>query len=199
MIRRLPVIPTIVVLAAVAVMIGLGLWQLQRAKWKAGLLARFELAEKGPPITWPTVPLRKDQLPLFRHATGVCVQPIGRRAVGGESAAGEPGFVQIVECRTGAEGPAMSVEVGWSKDPNAKVNWRGGPVSGVIAPDRRSGMRLVAASAPPGLQPSAPPSLDTIPNNHRSYAIQWFSFAAIALLIYVLAVRKKWREERLKP
>jgi cytochrome oxidase assembly protein ShyY1 len=39
-------------------------------------------------------------------------------------------------------------------------------------------MRLVAASAPPGLEPSAPPSLDQIPNNHRSYAVQWFAVRA---------------------
>jgi cytochrome oxidase assembly protein ShyY1 len=115
--------------------------------------------------------------------------------VAGENKAGEPGYVQIVDCTTGAEGPGMSVEVGWSKDPNAKINWSGGPVSGVIAPDRRTGMRLVAASAPPGLEPSAPPSLDSIPNNHRSYALQWFSFAAIALIIYALAVRRRWKEQ----
>ena len=78
----------------------------------------------------------------------------------------------------------MSVEVGWSKDPNAKVNWVGGPVSGVIAPDRLMRMRLVAATAPPGLEASATPSLASIPNNHRSYAIQWFAFAAVALVIY---------------
>jgi cytochrome oxidase assembly protein ShyY1 len=89
----------------------------------------------------------------------------------------------------------MSVEVGWSKDPNAKVSWAGGPVSGIIAPDRVMRMRLVAASAPPGLQPSAPPSLSSIPNNHRSYALQWFAFAAIALIIYGLAVRKRLKEE----
>jgi cytochrome oxidase assembly protein ShyY1 len=52
-------------------------------------------------------------------------------------------------------------------------------------------MRLVAASAPPGLEPSAPPSLSTIPNNHRSYAAQWFAFALTALVIYGLAVRKR--------
>jgi len=188
------------VLAAVAAMIGLGLWQLQRAKWKAGLLARFELAEKGPPITWPTVPLRKDQLPLFRHATEVCVQPIGRRAVGGESAAGEPGFVQIVECRTGAEGPAMSVEVGWSKDPNATTSWAGGPVSGIIAPDRRTGMRLVAATPAPGLQASAQPQASSIspitPQGHRFYALTWFALAVVALVIYGLAVRKRLKQER---
>ncbi len=38
--------------------------------------------------------------------------------------------------RPAPKGPGMSVEVGWSKDPNAKVNWNGGPVSGVIGPDR---------------------------------------------------------------
>jgi len=199
MTRRIPVIPTIVVAAAVALMIGLGVWQLQRAKWKEGLLARYAAAQKLPPIAFPTVPLKTDQLPLFRSATGVCLRPVAHRAMAGENRAGEPGYVQIVDCSTGAEGPGMSVEVGWSKNPNAKVNWSGGPVSGIIAPDRRMGMRLVAASAPPGLEPSAPPSLDTIPNNHRSYAVQWFSFAAIALLIYGLALRKKWREERPKP
>jgi surfeit locus 1 family protein len=196
MIRRLPIIPTIVVMAAVAIMIGLGVWQLQRAKWKEGLLAQYVRAEQLPPIAYPTMPLRADQLPLFRHATGVCLRVVGHRAQAGENRAGEPGYVQIVDCVTGAEGPGMSVEVGWSKDPNAKIAWNGGPVSGVIAPDRVKGMRLVAASAPPGLEPSAPPSLATIPNNHRSYALQWFAFALIALIIYGLAVHKRLVETR---
>jgi surfeit locus 1 family protein len=194
MIRRLPIIPTLIVTAAVAVMIGLGIWQLRRAQWKEGLLAQYAKAERLPPVVWPTEPLRSEQLPLFRHATGVCLRPVGQRAAAGENRTGEPGYVHIVDCATGAEGPGMSVEVGWSKDPNAKVNWSGGPVSGTIAPDRRMRMRLVAGSAPPGLEPSAPPSIDAIPNNHRSYALQWFSFAAIALIIYGLAVRKRWRE-----
>ena len=194
MIRRLPIIPTILVLAAVAVMIGLGIWQLQRARWKDGLVARYARAETLPPLEYPTVPLRDEQLPLFRHATGVCLRPIGQRAVAGQNRAGEPGYVHIVDCATGAEGRGMSVEVGWSKDPNARVNWSGGPVSGVIAPDRRMRMRLVAASAPPGLQPSAVPSVRIISNNHRSYALQWFAFALIALVIYGLAVRKRLRE-----
>ena len=195
MTRRLPIVPTIVVLAAVALMIGLGVWQLRRAKWKDGLLAQYSRAETLPPIVWPTAPTRSDRLPLFRHATGMCLRPVAQRAVAGENRSGEPGYVHIVDCSTGAEGPGMSVEVGWSKDPNAKVDWAGGPVSGILAPDSRMRMRLVAASAPPGLEPSAAPSIRSIPNNHRSYALQWFSFAAIALIIYGLAVRKRWREE----
>jgi surfeit locus 1 family protein len=196
MTRRLPLIPTIVVAGAVAVMIGLGVWQLQRAQWKAGLIGQYAEAEKLPPIAFPTLPLADSQLPLFRHATGVCLRPVGRRTVPGEGTSGEPGFVHIVDCSTGAEGPGMSVAVGWSKDPNAKVNWPGGPVSGIIAPDNRTRMRLVAASAPAGLETVAPPSLDSIANNHRSYAIQWFLFAGIAALIYGLALRARWKKEQ---
>ena len=194
MIRRLPLMPTLVVLAAVVLMIGLGVWQLHRAKWKDDLLAQYARAGTLPPIAFPTVPLRDDQLPLFRAATGVCLRVVRQRSVVAENLHGEPGFGHIVDCATGAEGPGMSVEVGWSKDPNAKVNWAGGAVSGVIAPDGKTRMRLVAAGAPQGLEPVAPPALLSIPNNHRSYAVQWFAFAVIALIIYGIAVRKRLTE-----
>ena len=203
MIRRVPILPTLVVAAAIALMISLGLWQVQRVHWKERLLAQYNRAERLPPISWPTIPLTSDQLPLFRHATGVCLSPVRKRAVVGENLAGEPGYVQIVDCATGAEGPGMSVEIGWSKDPNAKVKWNGGLVSGVIVPDRRSRMRLVAATAPPGLQTSKPPQVSSVspitPAVHRGYAATWFSLAAIALVIYGLAVRKRLKEKRTKP
>jgi cytochrome oxidase assembly protein ShyY1 len=203
MTRKLPVSPTIIVLGAVAVLVWLGAWQLQRAKWKEGLLARYSAAEKLPPITYPTAPLHDDQLPLFRHATGACLRVVGVRAIGGENQSGEPGYVHIVDCATGAEGPGMSVEVGWSKDPNAKVNWAGGLVSGIIVPDRRSRMRLVAAGAPPGLEASKTPDVSTAspvtPAGHKGYAATWFALAAMALLIYALALRKRWSENRASP
>ena len=191
MIRKLPLVPTLVVAAAVAAMIALGFWQLDRAGDKDALLARYRAAQDLPPISFPTAPIHSDNLPLFRHATGVCLRTVAKRSSVGRNRSGEPGYVQIVDCSTGAEGPGMSVELGWSKNPNAAVRWPGGAVSGIIAPDRKTRMRLVAASAPPGLEPSAPPSVAQIPNNHRSYAVQWFLFAGIALLIYVLALRLK--------
>lgn len=196
--KRVPLIPTIVVLAAAAVLVGLGVWQLQRATWKERLLARYAQAESLPPIVFPTMPLQDADLPLFRHATGVCLRVVGQRAIGGENRAGETGYVHILDCVTGAEGPGMSVEVGWSKDPNARVNWVGGPVSGIIVPDRRSRIRLVAASAPPGLEPSKAPDVSTAsavtPAGHRGYAATWFALAAIALVIYILALRKRLKE-----
>src|SRR5438270_12878774 len=105
MTRRFPVVATVVVAAAIAVLIGLGVWQLQRAKWKAALLARYQEAERLPPIAWPTAPLKSNQLPLFRYATGVCQRPTVSRAIAGENHQGQSGYVLIINCASG-----MSVE-----------------------------------------------------------------------------------------
>lgn len=188
--RKVPLLPTVIVLAAVATMIALGLWQMRRAHFKEALIARYAHAEHMRPMAWPTAPIVGDP-PLFRYATGNCLEVVSRRAIAGESRSGEPGYSHIANCRTGAEGPGMAVDIGWSKDPNTPTTWKGGLVSGTIAPDRLMGMRLVVDGAAPGLQPSAKPSLDMIPNNSRSYAIQWFLFAGIALVIYVLALRRR--------
>ena len=197
MIRRVPVIPTVIVIIAIAILVSLGAWQLRRAGEKEHLLARYAAAADMPPIGWPTAPI-KGELPLFRHATAVCLRPVGKRATGGESRTGEPGYVQIVDCATGAEGPGLSVQVGWSKDPNVRVQWPGGPVSGIIVPDKRSRMRLVALSSPVGLEPSAIPSVETAspvtPGGHRMYAATWFALALAALIIYIIAVMKRGRK-----
>ena len=64
-------------------------------------------------------------------------------------------------------------------------------------------MRLVAASAPQGLEPSKVPDVSSAsavtPAGHRGYAATWFSLAAVALVIYGLAVRKRLKEERKRP
>jgi surfeit locus 1 family protein len=52
---------------------------------------------------------------------------------------------------------------------------------------------LIAAPPAPGLQPSAPPSLADVPNNHFGYAVQWFIFAGVAAFIYGLALRRRRR------
>jgi cytochrome oxidase assembly protein ShyY1 len=198
MTRRIPIVATALVLIAVAVMIALGFWQIRRSHENEQLMAQYKAASKLPPIAYPTAPI-KGPLPLFRWSTGFCQRVAGVREMGGRNRRGDVGWAHIADCATGAEGPGMSVELGWSKNPNAKVDWHGGPVSGIIAPDSRTRMRLVAATAPPGLETSAPPSLNSIPNNHRSYALQWFSFAIIALIIYGLAVRKRLKEEQPRP
>ena len=138
-------------------------------------------------------------MPLFRHASGVGRRTVGRRAVAGENRLGETGYVHVVECVTGAEGPGMSVQLGWSKDPNARFKWSGGPVSGIIVPDRRTRIRLVAGTAPAGLEASKVPVVATAsavsPAGHRGYAATWFALALAAAVIYVLALARHWRRD----
>ena len=188
--KRLPLVPTLIVALAVVVMIGLGVWQLKRAESKGYLLARYEAARGLPPIAWPAVP-SPDDPPLFRRSSAFCLEVVGWRAVSGRNLGGEPGWSHVASCRAGGgEGPGFQAVMGWSKNPQAPA-WRGGAVEGVIAPDSRHIIRLVASEAAPGLAPSAPPSPDDIPNNHLAYAVQWFLFAGIAALIYALALRRR--------
>ena len=196
MTRRFPIVPTAVVVLAVAVMIGLGVWQLQRARLHAAELAAYQKAATLPPITFPTAPLHDNQLPLYRYATANCLRVVGRHTSTGESKAGEPGFLIILDCATGAEGPGMSVEVGWSKNPNASTKWAGGLVSGIIVRDARSRIRLVSAAPAPGLEASArpAPSVRVSPSRNRGYAMTWFGLAIAALLVYGFALRKRLGE-----
>jgi len=189
---RIPIIPTIIVAAAVATMIGLGIWQIQRAGWKQGLIARYEANAKLAPVAWPSVPPGDDVL-IYRRASGFCLQVVEWRSVAGRNLRDEQGWAHIAACRTGAEGPGMQVDIGWSTL-SANPAWKGGPVSGLIVPDRKHRIRLIADKPAPGLRASRPPVPANMPNNHMLYAWQWFFFAAAALVIYVLALRKRLRE-----
>jgi surfeit locus 1 family protein len=199
--RRLPIIPTIVVALAIAVMIGLGIWQLAiRRPEKLAAIQQLAANPGKPEIAFPRFP--NDSL-LFRRTRAMCVQPVAQQLTG----AGGAGFRFIVECRTGgAEGPGMLVQLGSTRDPNAKPQWAGGDVSGYIghAPDSRSmisglydrtprRMMLIADKPAPGLSPNEAPDLDSVPNNHLAYGVQWFLFAAVAGIIYVLALRRRQR------
>lgn len=191
--RKLPLVPTILVALAIAAMIGLGVWQLQRLGEKQALIAGYRAAQGLPEIAWPATP---DARLYFRRAQGFCLTPTAWRAIAGRNRAGETGWSHIAACRTGGgEGPGMQVDMGWSRSADPPRGWRGGAVSGIIVPDNANIIRLVASEAAPGLVPSAPPAPDEIPNNHLSYAVQWFLFALVAGIIYVLAVRRRERDE----
>jgi surfeit locus 1 family protein len=181
---RLPLVPTLLVGLAVAVMIGLGLWQLGRKAEKEALLARYAAAQGLPPIAWPAQ-LDPENPPLFRRSAVVCSRVERWRTQGGRNEAGETGWVHIAHC------PGLNAVMGWSKEP-APPSWSGGQVAGVIGPDR-DGIRLVATDPAPGLQPARAPSLEDVPNNHLFYALQWFFFALAAAIIYLLALRRRSR------
>jgi surfeit locus 1 family protein len=186
--RRLPVLPTIIVAGAVAVMIALGIWQIQRMAWKDALIESYAGAQGLPPIAWPTR-VDREAPPLFRQAAGLCREVVDWRSASGRNLKGQAGWVHIAHCRTDA-GMDMQAVMGWSERPDSP-RWTGGPVSGIIAPDSQHVIRLVASTPAPGLQAAQPPSIADIPNNHFGYAVQWFLFAGIAVVIYGLALRRR--------
>jgi cytochrome oxidase assembly protein ShyY1 len=183
--RRLPVLPTLLLLAAVAVMIRLGFWQLDRLHEKEALLARYGAATGKPDLaSWPKSPAEAADV-LYRHSTVDCLLVRDATWKAGANEKGEAGLARFVECRT-REGNSATVVLGWSREP-VKTDWAGGKVTGTIAP----GPRLVADRPMAGLEANARPDPRNIPNNHLSYAVQWFLFAATALVIYALALRKR--------
>jgi len=189
--NKWPLIPTLLVALAVATMMGLGIWQIQRLNEKEAAIAEYETAQGKPAVAWPAVPI-PDELPLFRKSSVNCLEVTQWRSVSGTSARGESGIKHIAQCRTGGgEGPGAVVAVGWSNRLD-NPDWNGGAVEGVIAPDKDHLIRLIVSDEIAGLQKLQAPSTQSIPNNHLLYAVQWFFFALAALVIYLLALRRRW-------
>jgi surfeit locus 1 family protein len=185
MIRRVPIFATIVVAAAVATMIALGMWQLGRAEWKADLIARYGQARSmSAEVPWPRSETELEHS-LFRSSGFTCERVLGMRSGAGTSARGEKGWRHVARCAIDRRGEA-EVALGWSQGPQPP-EWQGGEVRGIIAP----GGVLQAAQPVQGLAPLAPPDPSDLPNNHLAYAGQWFFFALTALVIYVLALRRR--------
>lgn len=189
MIRRIPIVPTLVVLIAVGIMVQLGLWQLDRREWKEALMARYDAAvQMSSEVPWPTARAGIDAA-LFRRSSLECSATANPAAISGRNYQDEAGWAHLIGC-TQADGSTAEVVLGWSRDPKPS-NWSGGKVIGIIAPGGKQGARLLASPPLAGLEASAQPDPGNLPNNHLSYAVQWFLFAGVALVIYVLAVRKR--------
>jgi len=179
-------------------MIGLGIWQLQRAAWKEALLADYSRALALPAVDLD--PLLTGGRPLpelsFRRALVTCdARDAAVDARAGRNSADVVGQAFYIPCRPGAAGPAgrLRINAGWATRPDAVRRLSlGGIVAGRLSLVEADGpITLTAATAAPPLAPSQPPRPETIANNHLLYALQWFFFAMAAAVIYVLALRKR--------
>lgn len=187
--RRLPIIPTVLVLGAVGVMIALGFWQIGRMHQKEALLARYAAAQTMTgEVAWPADPAGQESA-LFRRTTLDCRLAGKDAPLAGYDRNGTVGWAHSVSC-TLPTGGSATVVLGWARD-LAPRQWNGGKVSGVIAPGAGQAVRLIADPPLAGLAASALPDPQSIPNNHWSYAIQWFLFAAVALVIYAIALNRR--------
>ncbi len=206
--KKWPIIPTIVTVLAVATMIGLGVWQLQRKGEKEAQLTALWANMRKPAAAYVmNGPVANDM--LFRKSSVMCIRPVKWVQVSGSDINGQPGYRYIADCATGAEGPGAMIVAGVGDGPNVKVNWSGGIVNGTVTnePDSRSFIEklfaakrvlrpmLISSTGLGGLRTAKPPSPMSLPNDHLLYAIQWFFFAAAASVIFIFAVRKKLSEQ----
>lgn len=162
---KLPLVPTLTVAVAVPAMIALGFWQLDRRVEKRAELAAFAHPD---------------------HIVFACAHPQPPvRQTGGLGPGGAAGFAHRFQCS------GTTVDLGWSERPRDVPLPAPGRIAGTryTIPDK--GTLLLAAAPPPPLKPSTPPGEDDIPNNHLSYAIQWFAFAATLVVVYGVYVRKR--------
>jgi len=188
---RLPLIPTLLVGAAAALMIVLGVWQLRRAEWKGDLIARYGTAQSmSSQIAWPRT-AEEIEVALYRHSALTCDKVLEMRATAGRSVEGRSGWAHIARCALDGGGQA-EVALGWSREPR-QPRWAGGTVAGFVSP-AGEGARLVASPPQAGLEQLVRPDPNELPNNHLSYAVQWFFFAATAVVVYVLALRRRRME-----
>jgi cytochrome oxidase assembly protein ShyY1 len=205
--RRIPVLPTIAVAIAVATMIALGVWQLGRAYERDAAKERMIAHAALPMVEYPYAdPVREDL--LFRRLSATCTAVRSWETRGGESAAGQSGWRRIATCLS-PKGTTFQADMGVSPSPEGQPAWQGGTITGaaVRAPDvsamsdrlmHRQAPRplmVVAETPAPGLAASRQPDPREETNSSWAYTGQWFLFALTALVIYALALRRRWWEK----
>lgn len=205
--RAVPLIPTLLVLAACFYMVHLGFWQLDRLHQKQERIARAELALKTRESVSIGVVWREKDSDAFdyRRTAFWCRQVLSSGMVAGRNAAGQAGWVQVANCLTAPvatetfqpteppHGVPAQVVLGWTRRP-APLPWAGGEVRGWVVPGGESRHHVLADPPLAGLAANASPDPRDLPNNHLSYAVQWFLFAATALVIYALALWKRVKD-----
>jgi surfeit locus 1 family protein len=205
-------------LAAAIVAIGcvkLGLWQLDRLSQRKARNGAIETAFRAPPVAVELV--TRDSVQRFRRVTAVGTWNYTRETtLAGRTRNGAPG-VHILTPMTLADGSTeVLVNRGWVYSPDARTvdlaRWREGdrgevvgyvdeaPRSVSLGAERvyvvalgDSGSTRASNTAHP-VRLAPPPFGDDGP--HLNYAVQWFSFAAIALIGAPLLVRRR-RPQRL--
>lgn len=206
--KRIPLFPTLLTGVMLAVLVLLGIWQLERRTWKHELIDQLEAAQSLPLLTPADFfkAMNGEASVQYRRAELQCspgtVMPYDLK--GGSSAGGTSGYLILVSCRPDqSKAPDIVVVAGWTKRPDAART----PVAvdteftGLIierpygdAPGRPQFM-LIPDTAVPPLQPSRMPSPQDLPDNHLSYAGQWFGLAAVLAVIYALWLRRRLRGE----
>ena len=212
-------VPAVATLAMLAILIGLGVWQLQRLQWKLGILAAIDRAEASPAIALPEHPVQFTKV----RTEGSFLA--GKQARYGaevrDTPAGPVLGSRVIEPLQRAGQEPVLVDRGWA--PDGAVVEPSGPVvveGYVRTPDRpglfsatddpgkrqfytldpakigaalglsREAPYTLVAMGPPGAVPSPATALPRPPNDHLNYALTWFGLALSLLVVFAAYCRK---------
>ena len=133
---RFPLMPTMLVALAVAAMIALGLWHCSTAcPQKEAFLAQLAANPAKPAIAFPRFP--DDDAAVPPRVGACCLQPIASSS----PARAPPASASSPTAARGAEGPGMLVQLGTTRDPEAKPEWNGGTVDRLSSATRPTAAR----------------------------------------------------------
>jgi cytochrome oxidase assembly protein ShyY1 len=186
-----------------AVLIGLGFWQIERLEWKRGLIRDLKAAQFLPPLEpgdyframtgEASVQYRRAELPCSPGK----VKPYDLK--GGSSAAGVSGYLVLVSCRPNNRPPDIVAVAGWSQRSDAgrtpldvDTVFKGTIIENPYdKAEGRPKFMLIAENPVPPLAAPRMPSPEDLPNNHLSYIVTWFGLAAVLAVIYGIWLRRR--------
>lgn len=187
---------------AFCILVALGVWQLQRLRWKEGLIARMEAAQAAPPL-----PLTGDAPPpLFTRVSVSGTWRAGAIALYGAEVQDERMGVHTLQLLDRAQGKPVVVELGWMPTDHGAPKPLAGQatITGTIRLPEKPGW-LSASDDLEGrhfytLDPQAigaalgaadaagftvvTTGLPALPNNHLQYALTWFGLAGALVVVF---------------
>ena len=115
---------------ALAVLIGLGVWQTQRLEWKTALIATVEARRAAPPVAYPSAsdPQRRDDWEFTRVALSGRFRHEAEMRVLAQTHAGRAG-VRLVTPLELDDGRTALVDRGWAPSDSAPVERPEGPAT----------------------------------------------------------------------
>ncbi len=213
--------PLVIGIGGVAILIWLGVWQVQRLAWKTDLLAKIEAKLEASPVGVPPRPapgtdqylrvraagsIEKGELDVYTSAPS---RGVGYRIIvplqlqDGRRILLDRGFVPIGEKDDARHLGPITVEgsLVWpqetdrftSEPDRAKNIWFARDVQMMAAALDTWPVLLVTAASDDPDAPMALPVTINIPNNHLQYAITWFG---LALAWAMMTVYQLWRIKR---
>ncbi|MEP5152162.1 SURF1 family protein [Planktotalea sp.] len=212
MLTRL-ILPLLFGLAGVAILLSLGVWQMQRLSWKEAILDDINARISAAPVELPDTvdPVQDKYLPVKASGTitdeeihvlvsqkqiGAGYRIISVMELGqGRRILLDRGFVKVDQKNADRPIGAANVEgnLHWPDETHSSIPepdlkaeiWFARDVEAMAAHLKAEPIYLVARSTSLQNDPVAPLPVDTagIPNDHLQYAITWFSLALIWLIM----------------